>query len=226
MPHHRLSLLAAAAVLAVTPAIARPVWILDTEYNEVRVVVSPLAAPLEHEAAVQFRDAWARYTGYTPEVGPEPVLGMVNVWIGRADNPFADSLEPATLGAEGFHIRTYDRSWRKRIRDHFGRYRSLQVQERYDLVIVGGDAGGALAGVRAFFERYMVDITSHQSPPPESIPMIDDRHVQPMVFIDDRTATAEAASLEMNEASVGWEETSQRAGSALALQEAEPAGSP
>lgn len=188
---HRTLRLAAVAVLLgllVVPAMAARYWILDTEYNEFRVVVSPRAAISDFQAAAAFQESWEHHTGFRPEVGPEPVLGMVNVWIGEIDNPFAAEMRAEALGAGGFHIRTFDRSWRKRIRDHYGIRKSMHVQERYDLSIVGGGEAGALAGVDEFFSQFMREGVGEDAAyipaPPDRLPKIDLCVEQPLPNAD------------------------------------------
>ncbi len=186
----RFASLALATLLGVIgshEASCQDAWVLDSEYNRFHVVVSPEASPSEHRAAEVFRDYWERCTGFQPSTGAEPIRDCVNVWIGRVDNPFAEALDPESLGDDGLHLRTIDQSWKKRIRDRFQVHRSLHYQPRRHLVIVGGQARGTLYGVYEFFERYMgvrwlTPEVTHIPPPPASLPVIDFRFVPPLPY--------------------------------------------
>ena len=162
-------------------------WVLDTEYNEIHVVVSAQASPSEHRAAEVFQEYWSQCTGFRPPIAPEPIVGMVNVWLGRADNPFAAELRLEGLGDDGLCIRTFDRSQRRRVRDHFGLHTSFHREDRRDLVIVGGELRGTLYGVYEFFEKFMgvrwlTPEVTHVPAPPDSLPAINYRYVPPLAY--------------------------------------------
>jgi hypothetical protein len=162
------------ALFAVTVcASATHPWITASEYDELHIVLSPHAPKADILAAELFRDHWLRYTGHLPAIGHEPVRDAINVWIGRAGNPFAERLGLERLGDDGFLVQTLDLSWRKRIRDHFGVQRSLRYQKRKHLIVAGGEETGAVPAVDYFFRYYVASTTAE---PPKSIPAVTYRY--------------------------------------------------
>ena len=88
------------------PAAAKGAWVTSDEYGNFNVVVSDSASEAEHVAAFRFQVHWGRVTGHRPTVSRTPRRCKVNVWTGPTGNPFGESLDLESLGAEGLFGKT------------------------------------------------------------------------------------------------------------------------
>lgn len=164
-------------------------WLRAADYEQVRIVVSGGASPSEQFAAREFQKYWALCTQHEPVIASEPQTGLINVWIGARGCHLADSLDIASLGDDGFYIRTKTFAQAPDV-DYLHVRHPTRFPLRFrHLIIAGAPQRGTLYGVYQFFHDYMgvrwlTPETTHIPPAPESLPEIDVRYVPPIPYRD------------------------------------------
>jgi hypothetical protein len=164
-------------------------WLFPGEYGDLHVVVSPIASVSEKQAAAEFETYWEACTQTDISRSGEWRNGRVNVWIGRAENPWIHYADLEGLGDDGYAVRSIDLRHRPRIQGLQMRRARIPMRYRH-LVIAGGEKRGTLYGVYDFFRKYMgvrwltPDCTHIPDPPADGLPEIEDRYVPDIPWRD------------------------------------------
>lgn len=168
MEEMNLGILCLTVSLALCAPEKRETWLNQCDYGQVSLAIAETASPSQKYAASQFREYWAKCTGYEIPVAATPGTA-VTVWIGSDGLPteLKDKAPIEGLEPDGLHIKTVGRN----------------------LIIAGGRQRGTMYGVFEFFQRFMgvrwlAPDCTHLPPPPESLPSIDFRYVPPFAWRD------------------------------------------
>ena len=164
-------------------------WLRSGEYGDVQIVVSDGASVSEQFAAREFQHYWKQCTGHEPVIANHDTPGKVNVWIGGSGCRFADQLDFARLGDDGFYIRTVLLEQAPDI-EYLGLRRPSRFPLRArHLVVAGAPKRGTLYGVYQFFHdylgvRWLTPEVTHIPAAPESIPAVEVCQVPPIPYRD------------------------------------------
>lgn len=190
MVRFSLGMVVTIALLFICAAVsAEDAWLRKGDYDQICIVVSGDASAAEQFAAREFQKYWALCTQYEPVIAKESTTGLVNVWIGTKGCRFADSIDLAGLGDDGFHVRTLAFEHARKVAYLHLRHPS-RFPARYRHLVVGGmSQRGTIYGVYQFFHDYMgvrwlTPETTHIPPAPETLPEIDLRYAPPIPYRD------------------------------------------